>query len=147
MAKVQAAGRRVVAKEEGVRNVRLKLLALAALCLLPVGGAGRMAWLEASWIPLLAYVLGSLVSLALYGYDKRQAKRQARRIPEKVLHASELLCGWPGALLAQQLFRHKTRKVSYQLAFWTIVGVHQVFWVYQLFGAQWLVDGMEPLLR
>lgn len=40
----------------------------------------------------------------------------------------ELLGGWPGALIAQQKFRHKTRKVSFQVVFWAIVLVHQAFW-------------------
>jgi uncharacterized membrane protein YsdA (DUF1294 family) len=35
--------------------------------------------------------------------------------------------------LAQQVFRHKTRKVSYQLLFWLIVLLHQVFWIDQMF--------------
>ncbi|WP_337957137.1 DUF1294 domain-containing protein [Marinobacter sp.] len=29
----------------------------------------------------------------------------------------ELCCGWPGALMAQQVFHHKPRKVSYQFLF------------------------------
>jgi len=44
-----------------------------------------------------------------------------------------LLGGWPGALLAQQRFRHKTRKLSYQAVFWLIVLLHQVFWIDLLF--------------
>jgi uncharacterized membrane protein YsdA (DUF1294 family) len=40
----------------------------------------------------------------------------------------ELVGGWPGALLAQQVFRHKTRKLSYQVVFWTIVVLHAVGW-------------------
>lgn len=83
----------------------------------------------------------SLISLLLYWQDKQQA-RTRRRTPEKVLHASELLGGWPGALLAQQLYRHKTRKVSYQLVFWGIVLVHQVFWADWLFlGGRYLAFG------
>ena len=46
--------------------------------------------------------------------------------------AVELLGGWPGALLAQQLLRHKTKKTSYQGVFWLIVLVHQVYWLDQL---------------
>ena len=49
------------------------------------------------------------------------------------MHGVELLGGWPGALLAQQMFRHKTRKLSYQLSFWLIVAVHQVVWIDALF--------------
>ena len=37
------------------------------------------------------------------------------------------------ALIAQQVFRHKTRKVSYQVLFWVIVLLHEVFWLDQLF--------------
>ncbi|WDY60336.1 DUF1294 domain-containing protein [Pseudomonas sp. PSKL.D1] len=113
-------------------EMRLKLLALAMLCLLPVIGAVRMA-LNGQWLPLGLYPAASLVCLLLYWQDKRQAREQAWRTPEKVLHASELLGGWPGALVAQQVFRHKTRKVSYQLVCWGIVGLHQVFWVDYLF--------------
>ncbi|MFG0411375.1 DUF1294 domain-containing protein [Pseudomonas sp. NY5710] len=129
-----AEGRRA-APLDGVRNLRLKLLVLAVLCVLPGLGASRMAWLDQAWWPLALYPAMSLVSVMLYWQDKHQARQQAWRTPEKVLHASELLGGWPGALLAQQLFRHKTRKVSYQLLFWAIVLLHQVFW------ADWLFFG------
>ncbi|MBA6097301.1 MULTISPECIES: DUF1294 domain-containing protein [Pseudomonas] len=118
---------------DGVRNLRLKLLVLAVLCVLPGLGAARMAWLDQAWWPLALYPAMSLVSVMLYWQDKHQARQQAWRTPEKVLHASELLGGWPGALLAQQLFRHKTRKLSYQLLFWAIVLLHQVFWADWLF--------------
>ncbi|WP_460419370.1 DUF1294 domain-containing protein [Pseudomonas sp. microsymbiont 2] len=125
--------------DQGVRNARLKLLALALLCLLPLLGALRMGLGGQSWIPLALYPSMSLISLLLYWQDKQQARTQAWRTPEKVLHASELLGGWPGALLAQQLFRHKTRKLSYQMVFWSIVAMHQFFWVDQLLlGGRWL---------
>ncbi|MDH1928624.1 DUF1294 domain-containing protein [Pseudomonas sp. 22373] len=120
-------------RAEGVRNVRLKLLLLGVLCLLPGWGAARMAWNDQTWWPLALYPAMSLISLLLYWQDKQQARTQAWRTSEKVLHASELLGGWPGALLAQQLFRHKTRKVSFQLVCWGIVLVHQVFWADWLF--------------
>ena len=119
--------------EEGVRNVRLKLLVLGVLCLLPGLGAAQMAWNDQSWLPLALYPAVSLISLLLYWQDKQQARTQTWRTPENVLHASELCGGWPGALVAQQLFRHKTRKVSYQLVFWGIVLLHQVFWADYLF--------------
>jgi uncharacterized membrane protein YsdA (DUF1294 family) len=32
-----------------------------------------------------------------------------------------LIGGWPGAIVAQQLLRHKTSKASFRLAFWATV--------------------------
>ena len=48
-----------------------------------------------------------------------------RRIPEQTLHLLEILGGWPAAFLAQRVLRHKSSKVSYQIAFWLIVLLYQ----------------------
>ncbi|MCO7519291.1 MULTISPECIES: DUF1294 domain-containing protein [unclassified Pseudomonas] len=136
MARARTEGR---VEAQGVRNARLKLLVLAGLCLLPVLGGLQMGLSGQSWLPLALYPAVSVISLLLYWQDKQQARTQAWRTPEKVLHASELLGGWPGALLAQQLLRHKTRKLSYQLVFWAIVAVHQLFWIdHLLLNGRWL---------
>lgn len=68
-----------------------------------------------------AYVGASLVLFVMYWIDKKAAQRGAQRTAEKTLHLFELCCGWPGALMAQQVFRHKTRKGSYQFVFWLAV--------------------------
>ncbi len=116
-----------------IQYPRLKGLIFVALCALP-GIGSTLLWLRGgSLIPLAAYGLMSVVAFLLYWSDKRKARAEQWRTPESVLHALELAGGWPGALLAQQLFRHKTRKVSFQLLFWLIVLVHQVFWIDQLF--------------
>ena len=115
--------------ESPIRGVKLKLLLFVLLCALPLGGALSVFVRGLSGLPLLAYGLASGLAFAVYGYDKRQAKAGEWRIPEKVLHTIELLGGWPGALLAQQVFRHKTRKLSYQLWFWLIVTLHQALWI------------------
>jgi uncharacterized membrane protein YsdA (DUF1294 family) len=116
-----------------IRNLQLKLLVFTVLCALPLYGSMSL-WLRGvSVIPLAAYGLVSLLAFLLYWSDKRRARADHWRTPENVLHAVELAGGWPGALLAQQLFRHKTRKVSFQLLFWMIVLLHQVFWIDQLF--------------
>ena len=70
----------------------------------------------------------SLFSFFSYRSDKRRAEAGAWRIPESTLHLVDFLGGWPGALIAQQVFRHKTRKVSFQMVFWLIVALHEVFW-------------------
>ena len=72
----------------------------------------------------IAYATMSLLAIALYGFDKRRATSGGERVRERTLHLVELLGGWPGALIAMQLFRHKTRKLSYLLVTWTIVAAH-----------------------
>jgi uncharacterized membrane protein YsdA (DUF1294 family) len=69
-------------------------------------------------------VVASLVSIALYGVDKRAAAVGRRRIPERTLHLTSLIGGWPGAFLAQRVFRHKTRKAGFLAVFWGTVLVH-----------------------
>ena len=61
------------------------------------------------------FVSINVVTVLAYWVDKRAA------VPEINLHTLEFLGGWSGALLAQRLFRHKTKKRSYQSMFWFIL--------------------------
>lgn len=69
--------------------------------------------------------VASLVAFVLYGIDKGKAKRGAWRISEKALLLSGFLGGAVGALLAMQLFRHKTK--------------HFYFYVVNVLGLAWQV--------
>lgn len=62
------------------------------------------------------FVLINAATFVLYGVDKALAAAGARRIPERTLHVTAFLLGSPGALIAMNVFRHKTRKTSFQLA-------------------------------
>jgi len=73
---------------------------------------------------LAAVIVLSAVSFVLYGWDKRQAKVNGWRVPEKNLHLLSLLGGWPGAIFGQKFFRHKTQKQSFRLTFWFTVIAH-----------------------
>jgi uncharacterized membrane protein YsdA (DUF1294 family) len=116
-----------------IQNLKLKLAVLLVVGALPLFGSVSM-WLRGiSLVPLAAYGVVSVLAFFMYWADKRKARADAWRTPENILHAVELAGGWPGALIAQQVFRHKTRKVSFQVLFWVIVALHQVFWVDQLF--------------
>ena len=66
----------------------------------------------------------SLISFAVYAWDKWRAKRDGFRVPEKRLHLLALCGGWPGALLGQRILRHKTRKTSFLMVFWLCVACH-----------------------
>ena len=61
---------------------------------------------EILWIYL---VVINIVALALYGADKRKAKKHAWRISEKALFLVALVGGSVGALLGMLIFRHKTK--------------------------------------
>jgi len=71
----------------------------------------------------LVFVM-SVVCFATYGLDKRRAGIGSRRVPEQTLHVLALLGGWPGALLGQRQFRHKTKKMSFLIVFWCVVVLH-----------------------
>ncbi|MGN0813348.1 MAG: DUF1294 domain-containing protein [Candidatus Coproplasma sp.] len=61
------------------------------------------------YILLGIIVVVGLVTFAVYGIDKSKAKRGAWRIPEATLLTLSALGGCFGAILAMQVFRHKTR--------------------------------------
>lgn len=126
------AGARRPPRGQPVQHVGRKLVMLFVLCLLPLSGSALLWWRVGLPWPLLAYLLGSAASFVQYAIDKGRAEAGAWRTSENTLHVTELLGGWPGALVAQQVFRHKTRKASFQAVFWLIVGLHQLVWVDQL---------------
>lgn len=59
----------------------------------------------------------SLLTLVIYGADKLAARQGWRRVPEATLLVFGLLGGWPGAILGQRLFRHKTQKQPFRTRF------------------------------
>jgi len=67
----------------------------------------------------------SLVTLAVWGWDKAAAINGSWRTPEKVLLSLIFLGGAAGGALGMYLFRHKTRKPHFRIALW-IAGVLQV---------------------
>ena len=70
---------------------------------------------------VLVYAVMSGIAIVLYGFDKSAAVRGGVAHPKSTLHMAALLGGWPGALLAQDLFRHKSRKTDFQTMFWITV--------------------------
>ena len=75
-----------------------------------------------SYLGLVAVM--SCATFAAYGFDKHRATTAGRRIPERTLHLMALFGGWPGALLGQRQFRHKTKKVMFLIIFWLVVLLH-----------------------
>jgi uncharacterized membrane protein YsdA (DUF1294 family) len=55
--------------------------------------------------------------------DKRRAMAGLRRTPERDLLGLALLGGSAGAIAAQQMFRHKTRKEPFRTLLWSTAAV------------------------
>lgn len=70
---------------------------------------------------LLVYLIASLLTYLVYYIDKTAAQKGSWRTQESTLHALSLFGGWPGALIAQETLRHKSRKASFRFGFWLTV--------------------------
>lgn len=70
-------------------------------------------------ILLTYYIVITVVTMLVYGWDKLSAKKDWRRIPEHTLLFISLIGGALGGLLGMLIWHHKTRKAK--------------FWVVQIF--------------
>jgi len=67
------------------------------------------------------YLAVSLFTFILYAVDKSAAQNGSWRTQESTLHLFSLAGGWPGAMIAQQTLRHKSKKQSFRAVFWVTV--------------------------
>lgn len=121
------------ANPSGQGNASL-MLTLAFLAF--VGGsafAGKLP-IAVAWF----YLAASLVAFAAYALDKSAARNDRWRTRESTLHLFALAGGWPGALAAQRLLRHKSRKPSFQIVFWATVILNccALAWLFSDAGAE-----------
>lgn len=73
------------------------------------------------------YILAiNLGTFATFAADKRAAARRQWRVPERRLLGLAALGGSPGALVAQQILHHKTRKEPFRTQLWVVVGVQSL---------------------
>jgi uncharacterized membrane protein YsdA (DUF1294 family)/cold shock CspA family protein len=93
---------------------------------------GRMSF----FVPI-AYIAMSGITMLVYAFDKSAALNSRQRTREQTLHLLELLGGWPGAWIAQQLFRHKSRKMSFQIEFWLCVIVNTAVLIWYAGQSEW----------
>ncbi|MGL4340390.1 MAG: DUF1294 domain-containing protein [Rhodoglobus sp.] len=89
------------------------------------------------WVDAL-YLLASIACFVAYASDKSAAMSGQWRISETRLLSLGLIGGWPGAIIAQRILRHKTRKLSFISIFWVTVAVNVIALV---------VFGWPPLLH
>ena len=96
---------------------------LLAISVIVVVGAAVIA----GWLPffvLLLYLGASGITFLVYALDKSAARRDRWRTRESTLHLLGVIGGWPGALAAQRMLRHKSAKPSFQAMFWISVAIN-----------------------
>lgn len=88
---------------------------------------------------IATYAVISIVTFLVYWCDKAAAQHGRWRVRESSLLFLGLAGGWPGAVVAQRVLRHKTRKRSFQAAFWGTIVINSV-------GLGWLLTHSGSLL-
>lgn len=74
----------------------------------------------------------NLAAFLTFGIDKSRSRHDGyRRIPERLLWILALAGGSAGTLLGMHMFRHKTKKLSFQAVLAVILAL-QVFLVFSL---------------
>jgi uncharacterized membrane protein YsdA (DUF1294 family) len=69
---------------------------------------------RAPWWVLPWYLLLSVATFLIYGWDKLSASGGHWRTSESTLNGIALVDGWPGGWIAQHAWRHKSRKTAFQ---------------------------------
>lgn len=89
---------------------------------------------------LMIYGVMSVLTFGVYWMDKSAAMNNQSRTPEKMLHMLALFGGWPGAMVAQQLLRHKSSKTEFRAVFWMTVVINclALIWLFTQSGRQFL---------
>ena len=95
------------------------------LILMAIGFIAVVGWsVSANNMPiqiLYLYLAASGFTFLVYAKDKWAARKGRWRTKESTLHTLALVGGWPGAVIAQQVLRHKSRKDTFQFMFWATV--------------------------
>jgi len=78
----------------------------------------------------------SAITFIMYAWDKQKAKqsvnKKVSRTSERTLHLLALCGGWPGALIAQQLLRHKSQKKRFITVLWVCILLNIVLYFFAL---------------
>ncbi|HEU4762567.1 MAG TPA: DUF1294 domain-containing protein [Gemmatimonadales bacterium] len=118
-------------RDRGVRyrSARQDLVSYLALAaFLALFALVSVRWALPSWVAAL-YVGVSVLCFVSYASDKSAARSGRWRMSESALLSLGLIGGWPGAIIAQQVLRHKTKKATFQRAFWGTVLLNVVVFV------------------
>lgn len=81
---------------------------------------------------MIAVAVINLITFITYGIDKLKAKRGKSRISERVLLTMAAIGGSLGALVAMQVFRHKTQHAKFKYGIPALLILHIALAIYIL---------------
>lgn len=87
------------------------------------------------WHQILLLYLGvmNIIAFAAYGLDKRYARRNKWRIPEKRLLLFAAAGGALGAFAGMRVFHHKTQKMKFRVIVPLLLVVYAALVIYVMF--------------
>ncbi len=90
--------------------------------------AGYMLGHAPRW-SLWVYPVASALIFSVYASDKSAAKNGTWRRAEKKRYLLAFIGGWPGALVAQKVLRHKSSKAGIRAVFWGTVVLNLIVFI------------------
>lgn len=86
--------------------------------------------MEIKTIIVLGYVLMNLIGLYIMKADKNRAVHHKHRIPEKNLWLTAFFGGAVGTTIGMQMFRHKTKHLSFKVGFPFLAVIELILFLY-----------------
>ena len=79
-------------------------------------------------------VLVNVLAFALYGIDKKKAKKKRFRIPERTLLWMARIGGGIGSWIGIMLFHHKTKHTKFKVVvpLWTVIWLVAIIFLFDL---------------
>ncbi|MBW4967964.1 DUF1294 domain-containing protein [Pseudoalteromonas sp. CR1] len=112
-----------------------KTLIILSLFFIFITWVAHFKWGITIFAPTYITVI-SAITFIMYAWDKQKAKqsvnKKVSRTSERTLHLLALCGGWPGALIAQQLLRHKSQKKRFITVLWVCILLNIVLYFFAL---------------
>jgi uncharacterized membrane protein YsdA (DUF1294 family)/cold shock CspA family protein len=95
------------------------------------------------------YAIASTITFITYAIDKSAAQKGHWRTSEATLHTMSFFGGWPGALIAQQTLRHKSKKETFQGAYkcTVILNIVVTAWLFTPRGPELTLAFLDKIVK
>jgi uncharacterized membrane protein YsdA (DUF1294 family) len=111
------------------KTARTHLIILGSIALIALI---LIFWWDVDWTYPLWWLIWGTVTFFYYGYDKRQAKKGAWRVPESILHMLAATGGFLGGWAGMFTFRHKTQEPVFKVVLALSTAGWVALWLWSL---------------